>query len=163
MPDAARKTGRPPARRFEAELPAPPSVNGLWRSDRGRVHRSKRYVNWLRSAGWELKTRKPPTLKGAVKIEIRAGHSAADLDNLFKALLDLLVAHQVLADDKQVCEIRARVDVDVAPGRVRVTARETQPPHARPHGRWLDQLNDARTAYLEERSRDPLKIIEDAA
>ena len=29
------------------DLPLPPSVNGLWRFNRGRVHRSRRYLAWL--------------------------------------------------------------------------------------------------------------------
>lgn len=35
-------------------LALPPSTNSLWRSNRGKVHRSRRYVEWLKSAGWVL-------------------------------------------------------------------------------------------------------------
>ena len=41
------------------DLPLPPSVNRLWRSNRGRVHRAPRYLSWLKAAGWELVLQKP--------------------------------------------------------------------------------------------------------
>ena len=37
----------------------PPSTNALWRSNRGRVHRSKEYDSWRTTAGWELKAQRP--------------------------------------------------------------------------------------------------------
>jgi hypothetical protein len=33
------------------DLPLPPSVNRLWRSHRGRVHRAAPYLSWLKAAG----------------------------------------------------------------------------------------------------------------
>ena len=75
------------------DLPLPPSVNRLWRSNRGRVHRAPRYLSWLKAAGWELVTQRPERLAGSVRMTIGAGRPdrrRRDVDNLGKALLDLL-------------------------------------------------------------------------
>ena len=90
------------------ELPLPPSVNRLWRSNRGRVHVSSRYKSWRRSAGWELVLQKPERLEGWVRISIAAGapdRRRRDVDGLAKATLDLLVEHQVIADDSLVASL----------------------------------------------------------
>jgi hypothetical protein len=55
------------------DLPLPPSTNRLWRSGRGRVYRSKRYMVWCRAAGLELALRKPARTTGAVVVTIAAG------------------------------------------------------------------------------------------
>ena len=107
-------------------LPLPPSTNAIWRSNRGRVHRSKRYLTWARTAGWELKLQKPSKMRGPVAITVAAGKPDArrrDLDNVAtKALLEnLLVAHKVIADDSLVASLSSRWDAAVAPGRVAVT------------------------------------------
>jgi len=48
------------------DLPLPPSVNRLWRSNRGRVHRAAPYVAWLKEAGWSLLRQRPKRLTGWV-------------------------------------------------------------------------------------------------
>jgi crossover junction endodeoxyribonuclease RusA len=93
------------------DLPLPPSVNRLWRSNRGRVHRSAPYAAWLKEPGWELVAQRPPHLTGGVSVSVSAGRpdkGRRDLDNIAtKAVLDLLVAHQVIADDSMVAKISA--------------------------------------------------------
>jgi hypothetical protein len=59
------------------DLPVPPSVNRLGRTGRGRVYRSKRYTARSKVAGWEAHHRR--------------GHRHD------RGVLDLLVAHQVVA------------------------------------------------------------------
>jgi Holliday junction resolvase RusA-like endonuclease len=55
------------------------------------------------SPGWHLQAQRPKKHSGAVSIEIVLGppskNRRRDLDNHVKAVLDLLVAHQVLSDD----------------------------------------------------------------
>jgi crossover junction endodeoxyribonuclease RusA len=106
------------------QLKCPPSVNRLWRANRGRVHRSARYTAWLKEAGWSLLRQRPARLKGWVRISIAAGrpdNRRRDLDNVAgKALLDLLVAHQVIEDDSKVLALSGRWDNTVAPGRIEV-------------------------------------------
>jgi Holliday junction resolvase RusA-like endonuclease len=106
-------------------LRLPPSTNALWRSSRGRVHRSRRYVSWLKEAGWELVLQRPKHFAGGVQISIAAGRPdrrKRDLDNVAtKAVLDLLQAHAVILDDSMVTKLTASWDAAIAPGRIAVT------------------------------------------
>ena len=84
----------------------PPSVNNLFATIAGgRRIRSKRYNEWANAAGWDCNGK--GTIPGPFEIAIivsRAHRKAtADLDNRIKAILDLLVAHKVIEDDKH-CE-----------------------------------------------------------
>jgi crossover junction endodeoxyribonuclease RusA len=88
---------------FTFNLTVPPTVNNLFFNvpGKGRV-KTAGYVEWLTKAGWELKAHRPPQLDGAVRIDMRfedAGRK--DLDGLPKAILDLLVTHQVIKDDSR--------------------------------------------------------------
>jgi crossover junction endodeoxyribonuclease RusA len=116
------------------DLPLPPSVNRLWRSNRGRVHRAPRYLSWLKAAGWELVTQRPERLAGSVRVNISAGRPdrrRRDVDNLGKALLDLLTKHEVIQDDSCVVSITCGWDDDVAGGRVHVKVRRSGAPKKR--------------------------------
>jgi crossover junction endodeoxyribonuclease RusA len=87
------------------ELPMPPSANALWRANRGRLHRSDRYAEWRRTAGWELKAQRPGRIDGPVEVSIavgRPGRRCRDIDNLANSLLDLLQANRVIEDDSLV-------------------------------------------------------------
>jgi Holliday junction resolvase RusA-like endonuclease len=107
------------------DLPLPPSLNALWRNGKGRTFRSRRYVQWLRDAGWQLVAQRPARLTGRVSIGVAIGRPdrrKRDLDNIAtKAVLDLLVAHQVIEDDSDVTDIAARWDDAIAPGRIAVS------------------------------------------
>jgi Holliday junction resolvase RusA-like endonuclease len=107
-------------------LPLPPSVNALWfnRPGVGRV-RSTQYQNWIKSAGWELKSQRPPHVAGDISVSIRAGRPSRrrDLDSIFKGLLDLLVSCQVVDDDRYVNALMAVWDSTIEPGRCRVSIR----------------------------------------
>lgn len=127
------------------EIGIPPSVNRLWRTGRGRIYRSKRYLSWLKAAGWELVAQRPARITGNVRITIAAGRPdrrRRDLDNIAsKALLDLLVAHRVIEDDSMVVAINSSWSPDVAPGRVHVEIRRARAPKRReetPAARGLD-------------------------
>jgi Holliday junction resolvase RusA-like endonuclease len=89
------------------------------------MYRSRRYLQWLRDAGWALKAQRPERFAGRVAISIAAGppdKRRRDLDNIAgKAVLDLLAAHGVIADDRFVASLAARWDTAVAPGRIAVT------------------------------------------
>src|SRR6516164_2018760 len=96
------------------DLPLPPGVNRLWRSNRGRVHRSAPYAAWLREAGWSLLEQRPKAVPGCVSVTISAGKPdkrRRDLDNIAgKAVLDLLTKHGVIEDDSKVLELSGRWD-----------------------------------------------------
>ena len=82
-------------------LPLPPSVNELYfnMKGKGRV-KTRAYRSYMRSAGWVLMGQRPGSIEGPVQIKISLPASnRKDPDNCAKALLDLLVAHRVIADD----------------------------------------------------------------
>lgn len=84
-------------------LPYPIPLSACFRNDRkrGRV-KTKRYNTWRHAAGWELKAQRPEKHAGqvSVTIAVQDKYANADLDNTTKCLLDLLVDHQIIEDDK---------------------------------------------------------------
>lgn len=110
---------------IELDLPFPVSVNALFSNRRrGRV-RTPKYKAWLIEAGWAIKQQKARPIEGPVTIEYAfANGRRADIDNLPKAVSDLLVKHQLISDDGPaiVRGISCRFESDVAGVRVRVRA-----------------------------------------
>jgi crossover junction endodeoxyribonuclease RusA len=91
------------------KLPLPPSVNRLYLNVRGRGRvKTKHYRTWRKAAGWELRAQMGMArlvLKGPIRVTIIAAkpdNRKRDLDNMAKALLDLLVENNVIADDSKV-------------------------------------------------------------
>lgn len=98
------------------DLPMPPSVNKLFTNVAGigRV-KTRAYKSWINEAGWMLVTQRNQhgrhkRLDGPVSVTVSAyrGGKSRDLDNILKALLDLLKHTQTIKDDSQVVEIHAR-------------------------------------------------------
>lgn len=88
-------------------LPFPPSVNTMFPTDKrtGRRFVSDDYKKWRTEAGWALKSQNPQRTEGHVHVDIiivRPDRRKRDLDNLTKALMDLLVDHGVIEDDSKV-------------------------------------------------------------
>lgn len=88
-------------------IPAPPSVNKLFKTLRGGGRAKTRdYKNWLAECGWLI--REQMALEGCdrvpgrvlVVITVERTNLLADCDNLTKATLDLLVAQKVIDDDR---------------------------------------------------------------
>jgi Holliday junction resolvase RusA-like endonuclease len=85
------------------DLPTPPSVNAIWRSDRGRVHRSARYVAWVRAAdALVVAGRRRPRrrIDGQFTATITVSRSRGDLDNFTKPVLDYLESREFIANDR---------------------------------------------------------------
>lgn len=84
-------------------LPFPPSVNALYRAVGGRSILSEKYRRWKREAGLELISQRPAKMPGAVSVEVELcppNNRRRDIDNAgFKAVLDLLVTHQIIQGD----------------------------------------------------------------
>jgi Holliday junction resolvase RusA-like endonuclease len=81
-----------------------------------------------RAAGWEIAAQRPDRFPPgtAIAVTIKAGKArrGRDLDNLSKAIGDLLQAHRVVANDRDIADIRITWDHNnIEPGRVRVEAR----------------------------------------
>ena len=86
-------------------IPAPPSTNALFKNTPGRGRaKTAAYKAWIDEAGWKLKAQKPAAVQGrvVVVIGIERESGLSDIDNRSKALLDLLVAHKVIKDDRYV-------------------------------------------------------------
>lgn len=93
-------------------LPFPPSGHKLFRRHNGKFL-SAEYRAWRDEAGWELKRQAPAKALGRVSVVIdfkAPDKRHRDCDNLIKPVLDLLVAHQVIAADDSsiVREVTAR-------------------------------------------------------
>jgi Holliday junction resolvase RusA-like endonuclease len=83
-------------------LPWPPSTNSLFTNRRGGRSATPAYKAWQEDAGWTLQAQHPERHAGpvAVTVELRnPTKRKADADNRLKAVLDLLVKHQVIAAD----------------------------------------------------------------
>jgi crossover junction endodeoxyribonuclease RusA len=92
---------------IDLNIPFPPSANALWRSNRGRVHKSRKYVDWLLAAGLKVRSQKPGKIEGQYKISIQAvrpDKRRRDLDNALKPVSDLLKSLGVIEDDS-LCEM----------------------------------------------------------
>ena len=84
-------------------LPMPPSANNMFVNvpGKGRV-RSKDYTNWAKAAGWIIKAQRVRKFNVPVRIKIEVNNPRGlgfDIDNRIKAVLDALVAAEVLVDD----------------------------------------------------------------
>lgn len=106
-------------------LPIPPSTNTLYRNaaGRGRV-KTARYLTWQRAAGNELVAQRPKPIAGDVDVSIQVPRDdRRDIDNYCKGLLDLLVVHGLIEDDRFVVALHVS-KLSMADGRacrVRVT------------------------------------------
>lgn len=84
------------------ELPMPPSVNKIWSPRKGGIRLSDAYRLWRDEAGWRLRLQRPQRVAGSVValISVERHEASADIDNRVKAILDLLVTHDVIDDDR---------------------------------------------------------------
>ena len=87
-------------------LPYPPSVNRLWRFAGGRMYRSKVYNDWAVEAERHIVHQpRVPIFTVPVFLELAVGRPdkrRRDLDNVNKAILDILQHLEVLEDDSLV-------------------------------------------------------------
>ncbi len=77
-------------------LPWPPSVNTRER------YPTRQYLEWIDDAGAALIAQEARIVGGTVEIEIELAAPSKrkwDLDNRAKAVLDLLVLHEIIEDD----------------------------------------------------------------
>lgn len=98
-------------------LPVPPSLNHAFANAPGigRV-KTKAYKAWITGAGWHLKAQGPLVpLIGEVTVEIRIGlrGNRGDVDNRVKGVLDLLVRHHIIEDDRKVRKVSAEWADDI--------------------------------------------------
>ena len=109
------------------DLPFPPSTNAIWRHARGRMYRSKKYLDWMNQADlYVISTRQMPKRKihGPFGCSIRLNRDAGrgDGDNRIKAVLDWAQSREIIRNDSD-CQRGswAWVDPDGAPQGCRLT------------------------------------------
>jgi Holliday junction resolvase RusA-like endonuclease len=90
-------------------LPVPPSVNNLFSNKRGGGGRfiTPKYRAWRNEAGTLLNIARPIKF-GGIPVELAIyipEKTRGDLSNRIKALEDLIVAHGLINDDRQVKRI----------------------------------------------------------
>tara|TARA_R110000737_G_C14303450_1_gene436457 strand:- start:89 stop:460 length:372 start_codon:yes stop_codon:yes gene_type:complete len=92
-------------------LPYPPSVNALWRHAGNRTYRTKRYTDWAADAARHIKLQhKILKITTPVKVELAVGRPdrrRRDIDNVVKAVFDLLQHQEILEDDSLIHDFRA--------------------------------------------------------
>jgi Holliday junction resolvase RusA-like endonuclease len=144
-------------------LPIPPSVNGLYINVRGRGRvKSARYRAWLKHAGWELQAQKGrmKTILGPVKVAIYAvrpkGQRAPDIDNIQKALLDILVEHKIIEDDRHVVKVSSEWVVSTNLTGVSLCIEQTEMEHDRVPGRLAENKAQAAKREREAGSGAPV-------
>ncbi|TWA71882.1 crossover junction endodeoxyribonuclease RusA [Azospirillum baldaniorum] len=112
------------------DMPAPPSVNNLFKNVRGGRVPTPAYDAWKQAAVWKVKAQRPEPIRGPVTILVEHGKrpGRVDPDNLFKAPLDLLVKLGLIEDDNAdiVAELTGRPNVPGLTGcRVTITQKGT--------------------------------------
>jgi crossover junction endodeoxyribonuclease RusA len=83
-------------------IPTPPSVNALWRISGRRMHRSKKYTEWIGEVALALELEQRPEIDYPFNIEIVVGRPSKrrmDIDNRAKAVMDVLQHCGIIADD----------------------------------------------------------------
>lgn len=109
--------------RYSVTLPLPPSLNGMFRNvtGKGRV-KTKHYRQWADAAGWDLKLSGVWAVRGPVHVIIYVPEKMpGDVDNRAKAVLDLLVTHRRIEDDKNVQTVTVMRADTVEPRKCRVS------------------------------------------
>ena len=83
-------------------LPTPPSTNELYvYATKSKRVKTQKYKDWIIEAGWELKRQKVKPVAPPISFVMFVEYNARrDADGYFKAMLDLLVTHQLIPDDR---------------------------------------------------------------
>ncbi len=92
-------------------LSFPPSTNNLFKNGSKGRFRSPEYDAWIIEAGLRIRRQRPEPIAGPFRCELvfdRPDERRRDLDNLAKAVLDVLVKTQVVADDSMCGDLRLR-------------------------------------------------------
>lgn len=102
-------------------IPWPPTSNTMFGLKGHHRFVSKTYADWKDTAGEHLMQQRPDKFDEPVCISIRLRAPTKrkwDIDNRVKPILDLLVSHQIIADDNSllVRRIDVRADDYDAPG-----------------------------------------------
>ncbi|MGQ3299666.1 RusA family crossover junction endodeoxyribonuclease [Reyranella sp.] len=90
----------------------PPSLNNAFVNGKRGRFKSATYKAWLSLAHGDLRNHPSWHVPGTIRVRIvySRAETGADLDNLIKPVLDLLVAAGRISDDRNVAKIEAGFD-----------------------------------------------------
>lgn len=105
------------------DLPLPPETATLG---------DQEFRAWLAEAGAEIAKQHVDHLAGAValKIFVSLGAKPRDLEKIAARLIDVLIAHNVIAEGS-VCDLTMRFDRTIPAGRIHLEAKRVKRPEAR--------------------------------
>lgn len=125
----------PPLISTVIDMPFPPSVNRIWRAQRGgmgkAVRLSEEYVEWKKQT--DLRVMVNRTFRGAHQIKgpfeahiaLNMDEQLGDLDNRAKAVMDWAQSRELISDDKFCMRLTIEwVLAEQAPDGCRLTLRE---------------------------------------
>jgi len=117
-------------RLYEYSLPIPPSVNALWRVSGRRMHRSRKYTDWLSECMLALELEPRPEISGPFICEITVGRPRrkdgsistrkADIDNRVKPVLDLMQHANIVVDDANAWQVMVMWSNEIEHCQVRI-------------------------------------------
>ena len=117
---------------IEIDLPLPPSVNRIWRSQKAgkrRVSLAPEYAAWKKAADHLAialgQVRHFKRINGGFEAHIILQRSRGDIDNRVKAILDWAQSRELILDDSN-CE-RLVVERGEAPHGCRLILRPREP------------------------------------
>lgn len=100
------------AQKIVLELPFAPSVNRLWRVGRGKkMYKSKVYEEWIDVCRLLILRNKTVPILGSYKlciIAVKPDRRRRDIDNLIKAVSDVLQDTGLIEDDSLCQEVTAK-------------------------------------------------------
>ncbi len=115
---------------YEYHLPIPPSVNALWRVSGRRMHRSRKYTDWLQECMLVLELEPRPEIDGPFIAEITVGRPRrkdgsvssrkTDIDNRIKPVLDLMQHAKIITDDSNAWQVMVMWSTDIEDCQVRI-------------------------------------------
>ena len=84
----------------------PPSVNAIWRHAKGKTYRTKTYMEWRNSEGWNVQSQMVGQHRFTgpvyVTLAMKRRRKNMDGDNFQKGIFDLLESLEVIANDKDI-------------------------------------------------------------
>ena len=117
----------PSKRRVELVLPYPPSVNSYWRHARGRHYLSRAAKNYRELVVLSIPKDVRFDCEVEVFVEVRPpDNRRRDIDNVLKAILDVLEFTGLIADDFLVSRIEVVRGVVVPRGECYVVVSEVR-------------------------------------
>lgn len=92
----------------EFELRLPPSTNHLFATIGRRRVKTRDYRIWSEEARVDVLAQQVPLIPGRIAVDIVVCKFRGDIDNRLKAILDSMVANDIIEDDSHINDLRIR-------------------------------------------------------